>query len=293
MDPEGSACINVQNIPRSDKVIKRGFVPKLDCFLFSDFAQIEYRLLAYYLATAVGDPSMAAVFVRGDDLHAATASAILGKPIAELTDAERQVGKVWNFLTIYGGGPAKAARSLGIELELAREQREKFLAQWPGIKLLHNPPFQNGQYPKGEKPGAIQRRLAERGYITTLWGGHLHPRSPHMALNALVQGCAADLMRASMVRVHNAIQGYDSHLVNVVHDELMFDCTNAEVSLLVPVVVDCMTDWPQINEHVPVEVSVEISYSSWADKAEYVPQESASDDGNQDDLGLPRSLLAA
>lgn len=287
--------MNVQNIPRSDKVIKRGFVPKLDCFVAIDFAQIEYRLLAYYLASSVGDASMAEVFARGDDLHAASAAAILGKDLAALADTDRQVGKIYNFLTIYGGGPGKASRSLGIPLATAQEQQAQFHASWPAIKKLHNPPRPNGTYPKGQHPGLIQRRLKERGYITTLWGGHLHPRSPHMALNALVQGCAADLMRASLVRVHKEIKdrGLASHLVNVVHDEMILDCVAAEVDDLVPVIQRCMCDWPNITEHVPVEVDVAISYTSWADKEAYVAPPSADNDGHQDDLGQLGSLLAA
>lgn len=235
---------------------------------------------------------MAEVFARGEDLHAASAAAILKKPIDELTDAERQVGKTYNFLTIYGGGPGKAAKSLDIEFDHAKEQQDQFHAQWPAIKKLHNPPFFNGQYGKGQKPGLIQRRLKERGYITTIWGGHLHPRSPHMALNALVQGCAADLMRASMVSVAKTLKGNGckTHLVNVVHDELIFDCVADEVDELVPEIQRCMCDWPQITEFVPVEVDVNISFTSWAEKEEYVPP---AIHGRQDDLGQPGSLLAA
>lgn len=238
---------------------------------------------------------MAEVFRSGLDLHSASAGAILGKQLSDLTDTERQVGKVYNFLTIYGGGPGKASRSLDIPLEVAREQQAQFHESWPAIKKLHNPPRMNGTYGRGEQPGLIQRRLRERGYITTLWGGHLHPRSPHMALNALVQGCAADLMRASLVRVHEAlkVQAAKSHLVNVVHDEMILDCAKDELEWLVPIVQNHMCDWPNITEHVPVEVDVAVSYTSWADKEAYVAPSGTSDDGQQDDLGQPRSLLAA
>lgn len=239
---------------------------------------------------------MAEVFARGDDLHAASAAAILGKTIDDLSDTERQVGKTYNFLTIYGGGPGKAARSLGIPFETAKEQQDQFHASWPAIKKLHNPPRFNGTYARGQQPGLIQRRLKERGYITTLWGGHLHPRSPHMALNALVQGCAADLMRASLVRVHKELKdkGLVSHLVNVVHDEMILDCSDAEVDSVVPIVQRLMCDWPIITEHVPVEVDVAVSYTSWADKEAYIaPEARPSDDGQPDDLGQPGSLLAA
>lgn len=232
---------------------------------------------------------MAEVFARGEDLHAASAAAILGKPIEELTDAERQIGKTYNFLTIYGGGPGKAARSLGITLEVAKEQQDKFFASWPAIKKLHCPPRFNGTYAPGQSPGLIQRRLAERGYITTLWGGHLHPRSPHMALNALVQGCAADLLRASLVRVHKALNGFESHLVNNVHDELIFDAVENEVDELVPLVVECMTDWPDITTFVPIGVDVEYSNTSWADKEPI----NAREHGYADHLGRVGQRQAA
>lgn len=273
-------------------MVKRGFVPKLDCFLLLDFAQIEYRLLAYYLSSSLGDSSMAEVFARGEDLHSASAAAILGKPIEELTDAERQIGKVYNFLTIYGGGPGKASKDLDIPFDVAKEQQDLFHASWPAIKKLHNPPRFNGTYSKGQKPGLIQKQLKNRGYITTLWGGHLHPRSPHMALNALVQGCAADLMRASLVSVSKTLKANDvkSHLVNVVHDELIFDCAADEVDALVPEIERCMCDWPTITEHVPVEVDANISFTSWAEKEQYVPP---TEHGRQDDLGQPGSVLAA
>jgi len=233
---------------------------------------------------------MAEVFRRGEDLHRASAAAIFDKPLSEVTEDERDgVGKTYNFLTIYGGGPGKAARSLDIPFDVAKEQQDKFHASWPAIKKLHNPPRFNGTYGPGQTPGLIQRRLKERGYITTLWGGHLHPRSPHMALNALVQGCAADLMRASMVKVHSGLNGFESHLVNVVHDELIVDAVEDEVDTIVPI-IECMTGW-EVNDVVPVEVDVEYSSTSWADKKPI--EEARHNDGQQDDLGQPGSLLAA
>lgn len=237
---------------------------------------------------------MAEVFKRGEDLHAASAAAILNKPIDELTDAERQIGKTYNFLTIYGGGPGKAARSLDIPFDVAKEQQDLFHASWPAIKKLHNPPRFNGTYGKGQKPGLIQQQLARRGYITTLWGGHLHPRSPHMALNALVQGCAADLMRASLVRTSKALKGQtETHLVNVVHDEMILDGLEHEVRDVEKVVAECMTDWPIINEYVPVEVDANISFTSWAEKEPFCEFAPPTVNGRQDDLGQPGSLLAA
>lgn len=264
--------MNVQNIPRSDKVVKTGFIPKRDAFLFLDYKQIEYRLLAFYVANATRDMAMAEVFRRGEDLHEATARALLGTPVsAVLSDESRQVGKVFNFLTIYGGGPKKAAASLGVDIGRARDLQDLFHKTWPGVRLLHNPPYRNGGYARGTGPGAIQRKLEQRGYITTLFGRHLHPESPHKALNALIQGCAADLIRYAMVRVHDYLltEGMESRIVNVVHDELMLDVVNDEVPTLIERVPVLMS-YDGVSEVVPIEVDCEISTTNWADKGAYV-----------------------
>lgn len=259
--------MNVQNIPRSDKVIKTGFIPKRDCFLFFDYKAIEYRLLAWYLAVNIKDESMAEVFRQGLDVHAASAAALFNKPIEEVTEEERDFGKTFNFLTIYGGGAAKAGASLNISLDQARGLQTKFHESWPAIKKLHNPPFRNGEYRRGEGPGAIQRQLKRNGFIKTPWGRHLHPHSPHVALNDLIQGCAADLMRHSMVKVHKAImeEGLNSRIVNVIHDELMFDVEHVELPWFVENVPSLMVYEP-INEVVPIEVDTEYSDTNWAEK---------------------------
>lgn len=279
--------MNVQTIPRADKTIKSGFVPKRDCFLFFDYQQIEYRLLAFYCAIPpVSDRAMAEVFIAGEDLHTASAKAVLELDRAP-TDEERQVGKTYNFLTIYGGGPYKASVSLGIPLARARLLRDRFDETWPAIKQLHNPPFRNGGYSRGEGPGALQRRLASRGYITTLYGRHLHPHSPHVALNALIQGCAADVMRAAFVSVHNYLidNELESRIVNVVHDELMLDCRESELSELTTAVPKLMV--PEVvDKVVPIGCDTEISWTSWAEKQSL--EESLSRlDGREDDLGSP------
>jgi DNA polymerase-1 len=260
--------VNFQNIPRSDKTVKQAFIPKLDALMFFDYKQIEYRLLAFYIAHTLQDLSMAEVFARGDDLHAESARAILDKQ--DVTDEERNTGKTYNFLTIYGGGAAKAAESLGIPFKVAQRQQKVFHERWPSIKLLNNPPFRNGGYGAGEVAGVIQNRLESRGYITTLWGRHLHPEAPHKALNALVQGCAADLLRASLVKAHEGLieEGFQSHLVNNVHDELIIDATLEEVPELALLVPHLMDD-ALISEFVPVEVDVEWTTTNWADKQPY------------------------
>lgn len=244
--------MNIQNIPRSDKVVKRAFVPKLDAFLFFDYEQVELRLLAFYMAS-LGDPSMAQAIRDGKDLH--TESAMAALSLSTLTDDQRQVGKTLNFSMVYGGGRPTLMRQLGITFQQADELLRRFHARWPGISLVQT---------------AIEARLRERGYITTLWGRHLHPESEHKALNALVQGCAADLMRTALVKVHEYLESnlMASHLVLTIHDELILDAVEAEIPSLVEIVPTLM-DYPPVSELVPIGTDCEISRTTWADKEAY------------------------
>lgn len=247
---EGRCDTNLQNIPRSDKTIKRAFVPKLDAFLFFDYEQIELRLLAFYMAS-VGDPSMARAISDGKDLHAESASAALHLERG-LTDEERQVGKTLNFSIVYGGGKPTIVKQLGLDWHAAGRLLANYHRRWPGIQFLSM---------------MIQETLDKRGYIKTLWGRHLHPESQHKALNALVQGCAADLMKAGLVKTHTWLNeaGLESHLVLTIHDELVLDARADEIELLAQQ-VPALMGHPPIEEVVPIGVDVEISYSTWADK---------------------------
>lgn len=246
--------MNFHNIPRGDKVVKKAFVPKLDAFAFFDYSQVELRLLAFYMGM-LGDHSMAEAFKAGVDLHTASAQGAL-KIAGEVTDEERQVGKTLNFSIVYGGGTPTLMRQLGIGYQDAREILNNYHDSWPGIKRVQT---------------AIQSRLAERGYITTLFGRHLHPESDHKALNALIQGCAADLLRMSAVKVHDFLRhdGLESHIVNMIHDEIMFDAVHTELPILHQKVPLLMSDG-RIEEIVPVVVDMEVSYTTWAEKGEYV-----------------------
>jgi DNA polymerase-1 len=262
--------MNIQNIPREDKTIKRAFIPKRDAFLFFDYEQIEYRLLAFYLARDMKDDSMAQIFHEGQDVHAATAASIFDKPISEVTSHERQVGKTFNFLTIYGGGAAKAAASLNMDIKQAVRMQKAFHEAWPAIKRLHNPPFANGGYRLGEGPGALQEVLLKRGYLKTPWGRFLQPRAAYAALNTLIQGAAADLIRSSMVIIHKWMMQElgSTRIVNVIHDEFMLDVFDNEIDLLVNE-VPAMMKPTILTEVLPIEVSCEIARKSWADKAPF------------------------
>ncbi len=244
--------MNVQNIPRSQKDVKRAFVPKLDAYLFFDYKAIEVRLLAYYLAAAIGDTSLATEINNGSDPHAITAQGLFNKQ--NITDEERQVGKTLNFSIIYGGGTPTIMRQLGVPYKEARRLLNAYHATRPGIKRLNE---------------SIAQALQSKGYIISLYGRRLHVQEEHKALNALIQGSAADLMRNAVVNVHKVLStNYDSHIVNIVHDEIIIDAADAEIARLVSVIPPLMGN-KDVEQYVSIETDCEISRTNWADKEEY------------------------
>lgn len=244
--------MNVQNIPRSQKDVKRAFVPKLDAYLFFDYKAIEVRLLAYYLAAAIGDTSLATEINNGSDPHAITAQGLFNKQ--NITDEERQVGKTLNFSIIYGGGTPTIMRQLNVQYKEARRLLNAYHDTRPGIKRLND---------------KIATTINARGYIQSLYGRRLHVQETHKALNALIQGSAADLMRDAVVRVDNLLSTkYATHIVNIVHDEIILDADKNEIPMLVSVIPTLMGN-KNVEQFVSIETDCEISYTNWAEKGEY------------------------
>lgn len=266
--------MNLQTMPRGTDVVKAAFVPKLGAFLFADYSNIELRILAWYL-NSIGHPSMVDVFNKGADLHKTTAAGILGKAVDDVTKEERQLGKRLNFSIVYGGGMPTLMKQLGITAPEALALLKSYHGTWPGIgwdtkRSPANP---------GTLIHAIKVRCAKpespvylpgvsRGYMTTLYGRHLHPKAMHAALNNLCQGCAADLMKWAMIRVHQglATKGMQSHIVNMVHDELNLDCTLDELPEVARLLPEWMTD-PRIESVLSIRPECEYSTTTWADKA--------------------------
>ena len=244
--------MNVQNIPRSQKDVKRGFVPKLDAFLFFDYKAIEVRLLAYYLARAIGDRSLANEINAGADPHRITAQGLYGTE--EITDDQRQVGKTLNFSIIYGGGTPTIMRQLGVDFKEAKRLLAAYHATRPGIKMLTQ---------------TIGETLESRNYIQSLYGRRLHVEEPHKALNALIQGSAADLMKDAVVRVDKYLDAnFVTHIVNIVHDEIMLDAEKVEIPTLVKTIPTMMGN-KEVEKYVNIETDCEISWTNWAEKEEY------------------------
>jgi DNA polymerase-1 len=258
--------VNIQTLPRKDKLVKRAFVPKLDYFLFADYDQIEMRILAYYMAR-LGDNSMKEVLANPlTDLHNESARGIFQLD-REPYDPERQLGKNMNFSMVYGGGKPAVLRYLKAFNQEVRESGEgnpvpeswqyagvvldRFHERWPGIQRVVN---------------GLDEAYSNRGYLRTIAGARLHPPTKHKMLNAVVQSGAAECMRSALRKCYVELRGMESHLVTVIHDELVFDVKLSEVDHLIEKAPGWMDCFPEVSEVVPITVSLEWSSSNWAEK---------------------------
>lgn len=249
-------------------------MPKLDALAMFDYEQIEYRLLAYYLAIALDDTSMVESFKAGIDAHTSTAITLMDylgvKYEDPISDDQRQMyGKTPNFAIIYAGGKPTIKRQLaraGIECDdkMASKILKAIRDSMPGVKDLME---------------MLADEVQIKGYIFDVFGRHYRPDytipyndAVRKLLNALLQGCAAGLTREAVVKVSKgcAELGLRSHMVNVVHDEIIMDCAEDEL----PVLAERIPVWmgnATVEAVVPVTVGMEVAFENWADKQEYDP----------------------
>jgi DNA polymerase-1 len=246
---------NLQNIPirREDgRKIRKAFIaPDGYKLVSADYSQIELRLLA-----EIADvPALRKAFQDGVDIHAMTASEMFGVPVAGMPADVRRRAKAINFGIIYGISAFGLANQLGIGREEAGAYIRKYFERFPGIRDYM------------EEAKAFCRA---NGYVTTLLGRKMHypeikASNPSLrafneraAINARLQGTAADIIRRAMVRVEPALQKakLSARMLLQVHDELIFEVPDAEVAATLPVVQRVMADapMPALSLHVPLQV---------------------------------------
>jgi DNA polymerase-1 len=246
---------NLQNIPirREDgRKIRKAFIAEDGHKLVSaDYSQIELRLLA-----EIADvPALRQAFRDGVDIHALTASEMFGVPVKGMPPDVRRRAKAINFGIIYGISAFGLANQLGIGREEAGAYIKKYFERFPGIR----------DYMEATK--AVCR---DQGYVTTLFGRKMHypeikAKNPSLrsfneraAINARLQGTAADIIRRAMTRVEPALKKakLTGRMLLQVHDELIFEVPDAEVEKTLPVVQHVMEDAPHpaLTLHVPLSV---------------------------------------
>jgi DNA polymerase I len=234
---------NLQNIPirtEEGRRIRRAFVAQEGNRLISaDYSQIELRLLAH-----IADiPQLRQAFADGIDIHAATASAMFGVPLAEMTPDLRRRAKTINFGIIYGISAFGLADRLGIGREEASAFIKQYFERFPGIRAYIDD---------------TKRRCRDLGYVTTLFGRVCHypqirSNNPNerasverQAINAPIQGSAADIIRRAMIRMEDALKAerLNVRMLLQVHDELVFEAPEDEVAAALPVITRIMVEAP-------------------------------------------------
>ncbi len=256
--PTTPTCRTSRSAPRKARRIRRAFVAAPGHVLVSaDYSQIELRLLAH-----VADiPALADSFAHGEDIHARTASEVFGVPMAGMDPATRRRAKAINFGIIYGISAFGLARQLGIAPGEAKGYIDAYFARYPGIRDLHGAHEGRSAHPRlrdhAVRPhvlGAGHRRKnpARRGY------------AERQAINAPLQGGAADIIKRAMVRLPEALAdaGLRSRLLLQVHDELLFEAPEDEADQLAAVAREVM----ESAVHLDVPLVVETGHGrTWAE----------------------------
>ncbi len=242
---------NLQNIPiRSElgRRVRNGFIAEKGNVLLSvDYSQIELRIVAHMAQ----DAGMLEAFRRGQDIHATTAAAIYNIPLEQVTKDQRRHAKAINFGLIYGMSAFGLTRSTDLTLAEAEDFVAAYFRQFPGIK----------KYLDG-----IRRQAAEQGYVETLLGRrryfpalkgqmnrNLRNREEREAINAPIQGTAADIMKIAMVRLPSALKEakLKAQMLLQVHDELVLECPRGELEKTVRVVKEVMESAYRLD--IPLE----------------------------------------
>ena len=246
---------NLQNIPirtEEGRLIREAFVAeKGHVLVAADYSQIELRLLAHI----AGVDALKDAFRAGHDIHAMTASEMFGVPLDQMDPMTRRKAKAINFGIIYGISAFGLANNLGIKRDEAKAYIEAYFEKFPGIATYMD---------------AMKETAREKGYIETVFGRRCHfpgirDKNPQMrqfaerqAINAPIQGSAADIIRRAMARMDAVIEeaGLKARMLLQVHDELVFECPEGEAGALIPLVQEVMgkAALPAVDLSVPLVV---------------------------------------
>lgn len=230
---------NLQNLPiRSErgKLIREAVVPDDGClFLSADYSQIELRLMAHFSE----DEHMIKAFCEGQDIHAATAAKIFGLPIEEVTKDQRRRAKTANFGIIYGISAFGLSQQLDCPRGEAKQLIDDYFAAFPGVAR-----FIESQKELVRETGFAETAFGRKRYLPDIRSNNATVRSfaERNAVNAPIQGTAADIIKIAMVRIDRRIReaGLKAEMIMQVHDELNFNCPKDEVEQLREIVVNSM-----------------------------------------------------
>jgi DNA polymerase-1 len=253
---------NLQNIPiKTDlgRQIRRAFVAGVagNSLLCVDYSQIELRILAHLS----GDENLMQAFKKDEDVHRFTASLIFNQKLHEVSDEMRNTAKRINFGIIYGMSAYGLSKDLNISAEQAQDFIDAYFLRYPKVKT-----FCEAQIEKARKDGFVTTILGRHRYLPQINSSNnsLRQFAERQAINAPVQGSAADLIKLAMINIQEALDKKElkSRLTLQVHDELVFDCLDSEIKEMQDLVKGIMEQVLKLS--VPVKVSIAVG-KNWLD----------------------------
>jgi DNA polymerase-1 len=245
---------NLQNIPirtERGREVRKAFIARDDdhILLSADYSQIELRIIAEISK----DENMMEAFVLGQDIHTATAARVYGIPLEDVNSTQRRNAKAVNFGIIYGQSAFGLSQNLGIPRKEAAEIIENYFNTYPGIKK-----YMSDTMNFARENGYVETIMGRRRYLRDINSANQTVRgfAERNAINAPIQGSAADMIKIAMIKIHEDIRDQKllSKMTMQVHDELVFDVLKSEKEILKQIITDRMKN--AIKMKVPILVEV-------------------------------------
>jgi len=257
---------NLQNIPTRTELghrVRRGFIADDGKLLVSvDYSQIELRIAA----SMSGDKAMMEAFMAGEDIHAATAAAIYNVPIDKVTKDQRRHAKAINFGLLYGMNEYGLMRATELTLSEAIKFRDEYFAKFPGIKN-----YIESTRERAYKLGYVETLLGRKRYFPQLKGSaqpQVRVRAEREAINAPIQGTAADIIKIAMIRLPGELAKarLQAKMLLQVHDELLLECPEDQLDKTIEVTKDIMENAYQMD--IPLKTDAAYG-SNWGELKAY------------------------
>jgi DNA polymerase I len=247
---------NLQNIPirtEKGKEVRKAFICR-DCdhvLLSADYSQIELRIIAELSK----DPAMQEAFLKNTDIHTATAAKVYGVGLPDVTPEMRRNAKMVNFGIIYGISAFGLSQRLNIPRKEAASIIENYFIQYPLVKK-----YMDDSINKAREQGYVETILGRRRYLRDINSQNAVVRgfAERNAINAPIQGSAADLIKIAMINIHKDLLegGYKTRMILQVHDELVFDVPKEEIEIIKPIIAERMKNAVRITVPLEIEIGV-------------------------------------
>lgn len=225
---------NLQNIPirtARGQEVRKAFIPRNadHVILASDYSQIELRLIAELSE----EKTMMEAFIEGRDIHAATAAKVFNVPLEEVSREQRSNAKTVNFGIIYGVSAFGLSQQTSLSRSEAGDIIKSYFKTYPGIR-----DYIESQKELARKQGYVETMLGRRRYLKDINSRNAVVRghAERNAVNAPIQGSAADIIKIAMIKIHQALAGYETKMLLQVHDELVFDVPKSELEAVTPII---------------------------------------------------------